>query len=231
MALRWLLHSACTQILGYPKDINKQCSQIVAYPTEGHVQGSVKSLKDPNEGLTQGETCINKYSTGFQMPLHYPRYKKANYETMEEWKVDMVLREYGLSFKGTLDEKREFAIGAFLNSGLIGSSLVNTDIHEEFFKKSGDGLQSISKLSETKEVVVKNTTESVENVVAEEKERQGGENNGFLITEENELLIEEDEVQEKEEGNGLLSTEELNKNFDDFIKRMKEGIRNEAPLH
>ncbi|RZC46068.1 hypothetical protein C5167_039029 [Papaver somniferum] len=53
-------------------------------------------------------------SSGFQMPLHYPRYKKADYEKMEEWKVDVLLREYGLdSFKGTLDEKREFAMGTF----------------------------------------------------------------------------------------------------------------------
>lgn len=51
---------------------------------------------------------------GFQMPLHYPRYTKADYEKMEEWRVDMLLREYGLSFKGTLEEKKAYAIGAFL---------------------------------------------------------------------------------------------------------------------
>ncbi|KAI3969494.1 hypothetical protein MKX01_020055 [Papaver californicum] len=40
---------------------------------------------------------------------------KSDYEKLEEWKVDMLLREYGLdSFKGTLDEKREFAMGTFL---------------------------------------------------------------------------------------------------------------------
>ncbi|KAG8365146.1 hypothetical protein BUALT_Bualt18G0074000 [Buddleja alternifolia] len=52
---------------------------------------------------------------GFQMPLHYPRYTKSDYEKMEEWKVDMLLREYGLvDFTGSLDEKRTFAMGAFL---------------------------------------------------------------------------------------------------------------------
>ncbi|EAZ37182.1 hypothetical protein OsJ_21523 [Oryza sativa Japonica Group] len=29
---------------------------------------------------------------GFQMPLHYPRYKKADYEAMPEWRVDCLLR-------------------------------------------------------------------------------------------------------------------------------------------
>lgn len=51
---------------------------------------------------------------GFQMPLHYPRYTKSDYEKMEEWKLDMLLLEYGLSFRGNLDEKRKFAMGAFL---------------------------------------------------------------------------------------------------------------------
>ncbi|XVF70873.1 hypothetical protein PTKIN_Ptkin11bG0197300 [Pterospermum kingtungense] len=49
------------------------------------------------------------------MPIHYPRYSKTDYETMEEWRLDMLLKEYGLSFKGpSVDEKRVFAMGAFL---------------------------------------------------------------------------------------------------------------------
>ncbi|KAL8488280.1 hypothetical protein ACS0TY_024067 [Phlomoides rotata] len=48
------------------------------------------------------------------MPLHYPRYGKSDYEKMEEWKVDMLLREYGLSFRGSLEEKREFVMGTLL---------------------------------------------------------------------------------------------------------------------
>ena len=51
---------------------------------------------------------------GFRMPLHYPRYKKADYETMPEWRVDCLLREYGLPVAGDLRAKREFAMGAFL---------------------------------------------------------------------------------------------------------------------
>ncbi|KAF8667899.1 hypothetical protein HU200_052527 [Digitaria exilis] len=51
---------------------------------------------------------------GFRMPLHYPRYKKADYEAMPEWRVDCLLREYGLPADGDLDTKRRFAMGAFL---------------------------------------------------------------------------------------------------------------------
>jgi hypothetical protein len=36
------------------------------------------------------------FSCSFRMPLHYPRYKKADYEAMPEWRVDCLLREYGL---------------------------------------------------------------------------------------------------------------------------------------
>lgn len=66
-------------------------------------------------GYSNGEVKKVEYpSSGFQMPLHYPRYTKADYERMEEWKVDFLLKQYGLSFKGTLHEKRAFAMGTFL---------------------------------------------------------------------------------------------------------------------
>ncbi|KAJ8649455.1 hypothetical protein MRB53_002478 [Persea americana] len=50
----------------------------------------------------------------FQMPLHYPRYTRADYETMPEWKLDCLLKEYGLPNAGDVSEKRKFAMGAFL---------------------------------------------------------------------------------------------------------------------
>ena len=49
----------------------------------------------------------------FQMPLHYPRYTKADYEKMPEWKLDCLFAEYGLSISGDLNSKRDYAIGAF----------------------------------------------------------------------------------------------------------------------
>ncbi|KAJ4711943.1 Cytoplasmic tRNA 2-thiolation protein 1 [Melia azedarach] len=50
----------------------------------------------------------------FQMPLQYPRYKKSDYETMPEWKLDCLLKEYGLPVIGDVNQKRKFAMGAFL---------------------------------------------------------------------------------------------------------------------
>ncbi|OWM88161.1 hypothetical protein CDL15_Pgr003573 [Punica granatum] len=50
----------------------------------------------------------------FQMPLHYPRYSRADYETMLEWKLDCLLQEYGLPVTGDVDYKRKFAMGSFL---------------------------------------------------------------------------------------------------------------------
>ncbi|GKV13658.1 hypothetical protein SLEP1_g24645 [Rubroshorea leprosula] len=57
---------------------------------------------------------MDAYPSGFQMPLHYLRCTKGDYERIEGWKVDLLLRQYVLNFKGTLDEKRAFAMGAFL---------------------------------------------------------------------------------------------------------------------
>ncbi|KAH7513821.1 hypothetical protein FEM48_Zijuj11G0022800 [Ziziphus jujuba var. spinosa] len=50
----------------------------------------------------------------FQMPLHYPRYKKKDYETMPEWRLDCLFTEYGLPISGDVNQKRKFAMGAFL---------------------------------------------------------------------------------------------------------------------
>ena len=36
------------------------------------------------------------------MPLHYPRYTKRDYKKMEEGKLDLLLKQYGLYFDGTL---------------------------------------------------------------------------------------------------------------------------------
>lgn len=50
----------------------------------------------------------------FQMPLHYPRYTRGDYEIMLEWKLDCLLKEYGLPISGDVEQKRKYAIGAFL---------------------------------------------------------------------------------------------------------------------
>ncbi|XP_059318812.1 uncharacterized protein LOC132069486 [Lycium ferocissimum] len=53
-------------------------------------------------------------SCNFQMPLHYPRYKKSDYETMPVEKLDCLLKQYGLPVIGDVNHKRKFAMGAFL---------------------------------------------------------------------------------------------------------------------
>ncbi|KAG8381175.1 hypothetical protein BUALT_Bualt06G0095000 [Buddleja alternifolia] len=50
----------------------------------------------------------------FQMPLHYPKYTAEDYKFMPDWKIDHLLSEYGLPVIGTADQKRNFAMGAFL---------------------------------------------------------------------------------------------------------------------
>ncbi|CAO2161613.1 unnamed protein product [Urochloa humidicola] len=69
-----------------------------------------------------GRDAANKRDGGqqqccFQMPLHYPRYSREDYEAMPEWQLDRLLSEYGLPATGTLHQKRAFAMGAFLWGG------------------------------------------------------------------------------------------------------------------
>ncbi|CAK7324511.1 unnamed protein product [Dovyalis caffra] len=103
-------------VFGHTRNLRVHHCDVIARPNgQGHVQECLKSLKDANESLTgigilTREECPNV----FQMPLHYPRYTIADYKKMEEWKLDMLPSEYGLCFKGTLDEKRAFRMGAFM---------------------------------------------------------------------------------------------------------------------
>lgn len=61
-----------------------------------------------------GATANNEKVSYFQMPLHYPRYTKKEYQDMPEGLLDRLLAEYGLSPHGDLAYKRAFAMGAFL---------------------------------------------------------------------------------------------------------------------
>ncbi|KAI3858154.1 hypothetical protein MKX03_022473 [Papaver bracteatum] len=61
-------------------------------------------------------------SNYFQMPLHYPRYNRKDYEDMPEWKLDRLLMEYGLPAMGDLAYKREYAMGAFLWPDIVPAS-------------------------------------------------------------------------------------------------------------
>lgn len=74
--------------------------------------GAVSSLGGGPYGQHTSKSTNNQCS--FQMPLHYPRYKKKDYENMPEWKLDRLLNEYGLPVSGDVVQKRKFAMGAFL---------------------------------------------------------------------------------------------------------------------
>ncbi|XP_024932291.3 uncharacterized protein LOC112492571 [Ziziphus jujuba] len=81
--------------------------------------GGMESVARPAEGKIGGGGGANGPYTRercghFQMPLHYPRYSRADYETMPEWKLDCLLNEYGLPITGDVHQKRKFAMGAFL---------------------------------------------------------------------------------------------------------------------
>ena len=132
------------------------------------------------------------------------------------------------------------------NSGLIRSSSSGFDHADEYLiKKTGDRLPLLLDKEATTE-----TTEPPESAADDQEERD---KKYFFKEEETENLIEEDEEQEVDHGTSLLedenpkksslesslfieeeeeeeehsslSTEELNKKFDDFIRRMKEEIR------
>ncbi|RDX60783.1 hypothetical protein CR513_61047, partial [Mucuna pruriens] len=73
----------------------------------------------------------------FQMPLHYPRYTQADYEAMPEWRVDCLLKEYGLPIIGGVEDKRKFAMGAFLWIKLTKRSTTPTPFFLVFVKRYG----------------------------------------------------------------------------------------------
>ncbi|KAK2650119.1 hypothetical protein Ddye_017608 [Dipteronia dyeriana] len=78
----------------------------------------MESMSRPNSAVGGGGGPNGQHTTercgNFQMPLHYPRYTKADYEFMPEWKLDCLLKQYGLPITGNVDQKRKFAMGAFL---------------------------------------------------------------------------------------------------------------------
>ncbi|XP_031258937.1 troponin T, skeletal muscle-like [Pistacia vera] len=109
-------------------------------------------------------------------------------------------------------------------------------------KERGDELiQSVDQTPEANadHQAVKGESEEVEQEVAEEtkyvieeedheeesnKEAEAETQADFNFRQE----AEEEEEEEEREQNGMISTEELNKKFEDFIRKMKEELRIEA---
>lgn len=87
--------------------------------------------------------------------------------------------------------------------------------------KSGDSPRKLVEVSE----ITKPALVAEEKAVVEVEEVREDEQGGHEI-----IVVDEDEEVEvgEEEVIGLLSTEELNKKCDDFIRKMRDGIKFEA---
>ena len=82
-----------------------------ALETQANVLQSEKTFSTSVNGdANGGEAGL----CDFRMPVHYPRYSKADYESMAEWKLDILLQQYGLPIRGDVASKRSYAMGAFL---------------------------------------------------------------------------------------------------------------------
>ncbi|ONK55719.1 uncharacterized protein A4U43_C10F300 [Asparagus officinalis] len=120
MALQWFLQAIGTKMVNCPKSgevekwfpskLSKDMRIVNLREAEGTSHSNHNEIYCSSGRVNGGGT----WCAGFQMPLHYPRYRKEDYQRMEERKVDILLREYGLACVGSLEEKRAYAMGAFL---------------------------------------------------------------------------------------------------------------------
>ncbi|PIA34517.1 hypothetical protein AQUCO_03700060v1 [Aquilegia coerulea] len=77
--------------------------------------GRIESIVQPTPTIGGARISPRDLCGHFEMPLHYPRYTKADYESMPEWKVDCLLAQYGMPVNNeNVEQKRKFAMGAFL---------------------------------------------------------------------------------------------------------------------
>jgi hypothetical protein len=95
----------------------------------------------------------------------------------------------------------------------------SANLYGEQNKKSGYSPHKLVEVSE----ITKPALVAEEKVVVEVEEVREDEQGGHGI-----IVVDEDEEEEEEEVIGLLSTEELNKKCDDFIRKMKDDIKFEA---
>ncbi|CAH2069815.1 unnamed protein product [Thlaspi arvense] len=93
--MEWLFTSALTQMIGYSNNMDQT--------------SSCESTRNKMKMMKKEE-----FPSGFQVPLHYPKFSKSDYEAMDDLSLDLLLKQYGISFEGSLDDKRVFAIESFL---------------------------------------------------------------------------------------------------------------------
>ena len=113
------------------------------------------------------------------------------------------------------------------NSGLVGNSHSqsgdNLYLNEEHGIQNGHRQQSVPELSENEALDLDESKIVIMEVEEEQVIANGSLSLITVVGGENELLTMQDE--EEEDGFGLMSTEELNKRCDDFIRKMKEEIK------
>ncbi|XVF71737.1 hypothetical protein PTKIN_Ptkin12aG0063600 [Pterospermum kingtungense] len=128
------------------------------------------------------------------------------------------------------------------SSGLIGSFPVDTTVKKnkggnrrELQVESSEQKGSIAKANVIAEADRQQVQESKIISLAPQPAVPEREDTPFVVQDEGEehrddqlVSVEEEEEEDEDEGLNLMSNEELNKKFDDFIRKMKEEIKFEA---
>ncbi|KAG7534356.1 hypothetical protein ISN45_Aa08g019190 [Arabidopsis thaliana x Arabidopsis arenosa] len=96
MEIKFLFTTAFTQMFGYSNHMDQTSN------CQSSRNKIIKMMKK------------EEFPSGFQVPLHYPKYSKSDYEAMDDLRLDLLLKQYGFSFEGSLEDKRVFAIESFL---------------------------------------------------------------------------------------------------------------------
>ncbi|CAN6569563.1 unnamed protein product [Malus baccata var. baccata] len=102
----------CLNLAIWPSLIGQRYQHLGVRVSCKSLSSRVTSFQVGRRGRADQEG--DKCGVFFKMPLHYPTYSKSDYETMPEGKLDRLLSEYGLPVVGSVEQKRKFAMGAFL---------------------------------------------------------------------------------------------------------------------
>ncbi|KAJ0044996.1 hypothetical protein Pint_03875 [Pistacia integerrima] len=170
--------------------------------------------------------CLAKFS-GLLSSSSSSNYSSSSSSSSSYKHSNNLTNEYYNNFKHYEDESR--------SEGVV----MEAEDKSVMEKERGDELmQSVDQTTEANadHQAVKGESEEVEQEVAEEtkyviEEEDHEEESNKEAEAEAETQADFDfrlEAEEEREQNGMLSTEELNKKFEDFIRKMKEELRIEA---
>ncbi|KAH7861642.1 hypothetical protein Vadar_028809 [Vaccinium darrowii] len=119
-------------------------------------------------------------------------------------------------FSYTTDRNYIFLVCNGILAFLIKNS--STGTNQDRAEKIFDHPKSVPEVAEKRELVREEVVEFTEEKGKESEEKD----------EEDFIFAEEEEEEEEEEGVGLMSAEELNQKCEEFIRKMREGIKIEA---